>query len=69
MELANQIKEWITNNPSKNSSVLPIKIQVFSDTDENVEAPIVGPGGLTLIPLDPPGPISLYLWQIGRAHV
>ena len=63
MDLSQQIKEWITINPFKNTTILPIKIQVFSDTDEKIEAPIVGPGGLSSIPLDPPGPVSLYLWH------
>ena len=63
MNIENQISEWISINPFKNTAILPIKIQVFSDTDENVEAPIVGPGNLSVIPLDPPGPVSLYLWH------
>ena len=52
----------------KNTTILPIKIQVFSDTDEKVEAPIVGPGGLSSIPLDPPGPVSLYLWHTNAEY-
>lgn len=62
-QITHQIKDWIASNPFKNTTILPIKIQVFSDTDEKVEAPIVGPGGLSTIPLDPPGPVSLYLWH------
>ena len=60
---SNDISQWITINPFKNTTILPIKIQVFSDTDEKIEAPVVGPGSLSSIPLDPPGPVSLYLWH------
>jgi len=50
-------------NRNKDISVEKIFIKVFSDTNENEETPLVGPGKVGVIPLDPPGPVSLYLWH------
>jgi len=63
MDLNKQIATWIQSNDTKNTIVTPISIVVFSDTDETKETPLVGPGNLSTIPLDPPGPVSLYLWH------
>jgi hypothetical protein len=63
MEIQKQISSWISQNQNKDISVPFIKIQVVSDTCESSENPVVGPGGLSVIPLDPPGPVSLYLWH------
>jgi len=50
-------------NPNKDISILPISIKLISDTNENEELPCVGPGKVGIVPLDPPGPVSLYLWH------
>lgn len=63
MEIQKQISSWISQNKNKDISVPFIKIQVVSDTCESSENPVVGPGGVSIIPLDPPGPVSLYLWH------
>jgi len=63
MNIQNQIGSWISQNPNKDISVPFIKIQVISDTCESSENPVVGPGGVSVVPLDPPGPVSLYLWH------
>jgi len=53
----------IKQNRNKDVSVEKILIKVFSDTNENETIPLVGPGKVGVIPLDPPGPVSLYLWH------
>ena len=53
----------IKQNPNKDVSVEKILIKVFSDTNDFEETPQVGPGKVGIIPLDPPGPVSLYLWH------
>ena len=50
-------------NKNKDISIDPIKIKLISDTNDFEEIPCVGPGGVGVIPLDPPGPVSLYLWH------
>ena len=50
-------------NPNKDVSLEKIVIKVFSDTNDFEETPQVGPGKVGVIPLDPPGPVSLYLWH------
>jgi len=57
------ISGWIDKNPNKNNTVPEIKIKIYSDTCESEQNPIVGPGQLSVVPLDPPGPISLILWH------
>ena len=58
-----QISSWIAQNKHKNDSVNEIKIKTYSDTCETETNPLVGPGGLGVVPLNPPGPISLILWH------
>lgn len=63
MDLVSKISSWISQNNTKDMTVSSIKIEVVSDTCESNENPVVGPGGVSVIPLDPPGPVSLYLWH------
>jgi hypothetical protein len=58
-----QISSWITNNKHKDDPVMEIKIKTYSDTCESETNPLVGPGGLGVVPLNPPGPVSLVLWH------
>jgi len=58
-----QILSWIEINPNKNATVKPISVQLSSDTNDATDIPVVGPGGVGVVPLDPPGPVSLYLWN------
>lgn len=55
--------EWIQLNPNKDSTIEPISIKIISDTNEAKPVPEIGPGQVSIIPLDPPGPVSLYLWH------
>lgn len=55
------VKKWIETNPSRDSHVFPIEIRIQSDTSEEIQI-VNGPGGTSATPLDPPGPVSLYLW-------
>ena len=55
--------EWIQVNPNKDSIIEPISIKVISDSNEAKPTPAIGPGQVSIIPLDPPGPVSLYLWH------
>ena len=57
------ICSWININPSKEKAIFPITIKIYSDTNENENNPLVGPGEVGVVPLDPPGPLSLYLWH------
>ena len=59
---------FIKQNPNKDISLEKIFIKVFSDTNENEETPLVGPGKVGVIPLDPPGPVSLYLWHTNAEY-
>jgi hypothetical protein len=56
-----QVQSWIAQNPHRDTSVPSIEIQTQSDTGGTAEV-VSGPGGLVSTPLEPPGPISLYLW-------
>lgn len=58
-----QISSWITQNKYKDDTVMEIKIKTYSDTCESETNPLVGPGGLGVVPLNPPGPVSLVLWH------
>jgi len=58
-----QILTWIAHNPTKDTTVKRICIQTCSDTNDATDTPVVGPGGVGVVPLDPPGPVSLYLWN------
>ena len=62
-DIKKNISSWISQNENKDISVPHIKIQVISDTCESSKNPVVGPGKVGVIPLDPPGPVSLYLWH------
>jgi hypothetical protein len=53
----------IEKNKNKDLSIDPIRIKLISDTNEFEPLPAVGPGGVGVVPLDPPGPVSLYLWH------
>jgi len=43
--------------------VIPIELCTVSDTQEGEVAPATVAGGWTPTPLEPPGPLSLYLWK------
>jgi hypothetical protein len=58
-----QIVQWIESNPDKDLSIDPIIVKIISDNDEANPTPAIGPGKVSIIPLDPPGPVSLYLWH------
>ena len=53
----------IEQNKNKDISIDPIRIKLISDTNDFEELPPVGPGNVGVVPLDPPGPVSLYLWH------
>lgn len=55
--------DWIETNPNKNATLANITIKVFSDTNDDDVTPLLGPGSVGIVPLDPPGPIALYLWH------
>lgn len=63
-----QISSWIANNKYKDDSVIEIKIKTYSDTCESEQNPLVGPGGLGVVPLNPPGPVSLVLWHTNAEY-
>lgn len=58
-----QVKEWSKTNPSRDTSVVPIEIRLKSDTGGDTVDVVNGPAGLVFTPLDPPGPVSFYLWH------
>ncbi len=60
--MLDQVLQWTQTNPSRNNQVAPIEIRIKSDTDESATV-INGPGGTVATPLDPPGPVSFYLWH------
>lgn len=50
-------------NPHRKREVIPIEISTVSDTQEG-EVPVTAvAGGWVPTPLEPPGPLSLYLWK------
>jgi hypothetical protein len=55
--------QWIQTNPNKDTTIEPISIKIISDTNEANPIPEIGPGQVSIVPLDPPGPVSLYLWH------
>lgn len=61
--ITEQISKWISQNKYKDNTIFEIQIKTYSDTNENELNPLVGPGGLGVVPLNPPGPISLVLWH------
>lgn len=54
------VQQWISQNPHRDMKLNSIEIQTESDTG-GAEV-LAGPGGLLSTPLEPPGPVSLYLW-------
>jgi hypothetical protein len=59
-----KIQTWVKENPNRGRTVAPIEIRVCSDTQEGENE--VGPastGGWVPTPLEPPGPVSLWLWK------
>jgi len=52
----------LQKNPHKNLSLKPITLRFEAEIDETQTTDGIGPGGLHPIFLDPPGPVSLYLW-------
>ena len=61
--MSEQISGWIEQNKNKNVMVPNISIKIYSDTCESETNPLVGPGNLGVVPLNPPGPVSLILWH------
>ena len=60
--------KWIQENPNNNVTIEPISIKIISDTNEANPTPEIGPGQVSIIPLDPPGPVSLYLWHTNAEY-
>lgn len=58
-----KIQTLVKENPHRKREVSPIEIRVDSDTQEGVDAPASAVGGLVPTPLEPPGPVALYLWK------
>jgi hypothetical protein len=58
-----QIQSWVKENPNRKLEVIPIEICTVSDTQEGEDAPATIAGGWIPTPLEPPGPLSLYLWK------
>jgi hypothetical protein len=58
-----QLQQWVKENPNRKREVIPIEICVVSDTQEGEDAPATVAGGWIPTPLEPPGPLSLYLWK------
>jgi hypothetical protein len=58
-----QIQSWAKGNPNRKREVIPIEICAVSDTQEGEVAPATVAGGWVPTPLEPPGPLALYLWK------
>jgi hypothetical protein len=63
MEVLQKIQSWAKENPHRNCKVTPIEILAVSDTQEGEDIPATLAGGWAPTPLEPPGPVSLYLWK------
>lgn len=63
MKTVAQLREWVKENPSRSRTVIPIEIRIVSDTQEGEDEPMSSAGGLVPTPLEPPGPVSLWLWK------
>ena len=63
MDVLHKLQQCAGENPHRARKVFPIEISVVSDTQEGEEAPATLPGGWSPTPLEPPGPVSLYLWK------
>ena len=57
------LQGWAKENPHRKLTVVPIEISAVSDTQEGIDAPATVAGGFVPTPLEPPGPLSLYLWK------
>jgi hypothetical protein len=63
MNVVQQLQACIHSNPHRKREVIPIEISTVSDTQEG-ELPVTAvAGGWVPTPLEPPGPLSLYLWK------
>jgi hypothetical protein len=58
-----QLQNWVKENPNRKREVIPIEICTVSDTQEGEDAPATVAGGWIPTPLEPPGPLGLYLWK------
>ena len=58
----------IIHNQNKKITIDPILIVPISDNDESAPSLVEGPGGVSVIPLNPPGPVSLYLWHTNAEY-
>jgi hypothetical protein len=56
------LRATLQKNPHKNLSFKPITFQFEAEIDETQTTDGIGPGGLHPVFLDPPGPVSLYMW-------
>lgn len=63
LAVVKQLQGWVKENPHRTRKVIPIEIRVISDTQEGEDAPASAAGGLIPTPLEPPGPVALYLWK------
>jgi len=63
MDVLHKIQSWALENPHRKREVSPIEISVVSDTQEGESVPATLSGGWAPTPLEPPGPVSLYLWK------
>ena len=63
MDVLHKIQSWALENPHRKREVSPIEISVISDTQEGESVPATLSGGWAPTPLEPPGPVSLYLWK------
>jgi hypothetical protein len=67
-QMLTTIQSWVLENPNRKRTVLPIEIRVLSDTQEGEEAPATLPGGWVPTPLEPPGPVSQWLWKTNAEY-
>jgi hypothetical protein len=58
-----QLQAWVKENPNRKREVNPIEICTVSDTQQGEDAPATVAGGFIPTPLEPPGPLALYLWK------
>ncbi len=63
LELVKTLQSWVMDNPHRKRGVPPIEIRTISDTQEGEDIPAAAAGGLVPTPLEPPGPVSLWLWK------
>jgi len=59
-----QLQFAVKENPTRSSTVIPIEIVSVSDTQEGMDGPATVAGGWIPTPLEPPGPLALYLWKM-----